>query len=676
MHTNRIFSCLITFLLPVTFLLSCKSEAPVSPFLLGQGIGINSATLMVHDLEAAITYYQDSLGFNTSGSGEKGYFDGSLMTSARFNNMSTLEFMSMDDSVEERTVPAFMRSFLASGEGVRLFSVSTSSTDSAFSELTASGYQMDSIRSYRNSSREPQGWSRDSGGATRRSLDFNASEPPAQLPRFIERVGYDYKGVNDDWRTYYVYNRMFSSHPNGVVGMSAVKVAVQDLEAAQKEFSKMGFELIARNDTTARYRVFRNQEIHLVAAGHDPRLADFLDQRGEGVFGLRFEVENLDSTALYLEKKLPPAALTQTSDELRVLPGYAFGVQLEFVQEPEEQGLMVRKLSPKEGLDSLAVLHAGELYTRYCALCHGNDRQGYAADNAPSLRSHSLLATSKNNNFMRYTIQYGRANTAMGGYLNTRGGPMEYIEIELLLQYLYEMAEVEEPVEVSREPVIGDVALGASVYEDNCAVCHGKNGEGVSAPALGNPMLLATATDHFLRYAIAEGRDGTPMIAFKDSLSSEKIDGLTAFLRSRASGWDIPEPDTVSVPTPEEYVLNPDSESPVFELREGKYVSSEQVNKALQDSLRMIILDARSEVAWRQMHIPGSFPVPYYEDPENFINDIPNDGTQIVIYCACPHAASGRVQSTLRRHGFKNTAIIDEGILVWAQMGFPVRNGG
>ncbi|GAB5409542.1 MAG: hypothetical protein BalsKO_19070 [Balneolaceae bacterium] len=79
--------------------------------------------------------------------------------------------------------------------------------------------------------------------------------------------------------------------------------------------------------------------------------------------------------------------------------------------------------------------------------------------------------------------------------------------------------------------------------------------------------------------------------------------------------------------------------------------------------------------AWRQMHIPGSFPVPYYEDPENFIDDIPNDGTEIVIYCACPHAASLRVMSTLKRYGFENVSIIDEGVLVWAQMGLPVMNG-
>jgi len=57
------------------------------------------------------------------------------------------------------------------------------------------------------------------------------------------------------------------------------------------------------------------------------------------------------------------------------------------------------------------------------------------------------------------------------------------------------------------------------------------------------------------------------------------------------------------------------------------------------------------------------------------VNTIPNDSTWVVAYCACPHAASGKVMNTLRRNGFKNTAILDEGILVWGQLGYPVQNG-
>ncbi|OEK00736.1 hypothetical protein BFP97_04075 [Roseivirga sp. 4D4] len=629
---------------------------------------------MVKDLETAMSYYRDTLGFNVRGA-QAGAFDGSLTASISIADMSSFNLLGISDSAEENTVPEFIQTFLSSDEGVRLYSLSSSSADSTFSALTTNGYAMDSVEAFRNTARKPEGWSWDDGEPTAKSLDFDVSNPPAHLPRFIESVGYDYAGTDSDWRTYYVYGRMFNGHANGVIGMSAIRVAVEDLDASHDEFEKMGFELIDKTETTARYELYRNHELHLVSAKTDQSLQDFVAKRGEGVFALRFEVEQLDSTYQYFENELPEEAFSKSADLITILPEHAFGVQLEFEQESDEQGLMARKLMPKPDLDSVAIVHAQELYTKYCTLCHGDNREGYAADNAPSLRSKSLLATSKNNNFMRYTIQFGRGNSAMAGYLKNQGGPMEYIEIELLLEWLYQMAEVEEPIDLSREPVLGDIDLGARVYKENCAVCHGENGEGISAPALANPMLLATATDHFLRYAIAEGRDGTPMIAFKDSLSDEKIDGLTAFLRSRASGWDIPKLDSVVVPKPEEYVLNEDNEAPVFELKDGKFVSAEQVNQAIKDNKRMVILDARSEVAWRQMHIPGAIPVPYYQEPEEFINDIPNDGTQIVIYCACPHAASERVLSTLKRNGFKNAAIIDEGILVWAQMGFPVRNG-
>jgi len=66
----------------------------------------------------------------------------------------------------------------------------------------------------------------------------------------------------------------------------------------------------------------------------------------------------------------------------------------------------------------------------------------------------------------------------------------------------------------------------------------------------------------------------------------------------------------VSVPTPDEYMLNPDGMAPDFDLRDGLYISAAQLG-----------------------------------------------------------AASGQVISKLRTYGFKNTAILDEGVLVWTQMG-------
>ena len=653
-------------------------------FLMGNGFGINNTTLFVHDLDSASVYFTETLGFSirNKNSFAEGAFEGTLSLPISLPDMSTIDLVSGNDAVSVAGKDSVLLQFLEMHEGVRMYSLSSSSVDSTYLWLVSQGFAMDPVRSYwtESRSRQSSAWTPDS--SQNFNLGFESRHLSNHLPEFVQNANTSYASMQDQWNTYHVFRREYSSHPNGVVGIAAIHLVVEDLESARANMRRMGLYEIENNlvKHTARFKLKRNQELLVTTPeSMDDAPSRFLERQGEGVFALVFEVEDLLATYAFLSETLPEGAVVgdSTSTKISIANDYAFGVQLEFKQEPKEQAMMAErlKLNHESTLDSTARNHAESLYMKYCALCHGDNREGYANDFAPSLRSHSLLASSESNNFMRYTIQYGRANTAMAGYYDKQGGPLEYIEIELLLKWLYEEAGVEEGVDISREPVLGDVELGAEVYAESCASCHGDKGEGVTAPALGNPMLLATATDGFLRYAISEGRDGTPMIGFKDSLSSDEIDAVTAFLRSRASGWDVPQADSVTVPTPEEYVMNPDRPAPDFELKDGLYVSAAQVNQALQDSLRFVLLDARSTVAWRQMHIPGAAPVPYYEEPEAFVDDIPNDSTWIVAYCACPHAASGRVVRKLRNHGFKNTAILDEGILVWAQLGYPVRSG-
>ena len=50
-----------------------------------------------------------------------------------------------------------------------------------------------------------------------------------------------------------------------------------------------------------------------------------------------------------------------------------------------------------------------KLYERYCALCHGKDAKGYAADNAPSLVSQRFLE-SATDAFIATAIRNGRPN--------------------------------------------------------------------------------------------------------------------------------------------------------------------------------------------------------------------------------------------------------------------------
>jgi cytochrome c oxidase cbb3-type subunit 3 len=324
-------------------------------------------------------------------------------------------------------------------------------------------------------------------------------------------------------------------------------------------------------------------------------------------------------------------------------------------------------------LTDAQMAEAEGLYQTYCALCHGEDRTGYRADHAPSLRTQSLLSTGFPG-FIYAAMGYGRANTAMEGYSTEMGGPLERDQLRLITRWLAQVEGVER-IKLDDTPVSGDAARGATVYADNCAECHGAKGEGITAPSLGDQALLANASDAFLKYAVVNGREGTPMVGFDDRLNEADIDAVVAYLRSQASGWSPEPPALRKPPTPEEYVLNPEGEAPSFTLREGRYVPAAEVVKALEDGNRFIILDTRPASAWQRSHIPGAVPMPYYRDKARAGDNLPKDGTWIVAYCACPHAASDYVINNLRALGYEHTAVIDEGILVWTAMGLPVTAG-
>lgn len=679
---------LIVLVLAISCLLpACQNQKSNHDALLGLGLGISDATLVVSNLDSARQHYAEDLGFDIPKPEkyEQGIYKGSIGFSAFFPDMSALEFITLKDSTA-KAKRSFIGSFLKKQEGVRLYALSTSAAKNTLDWLNTRGFAIDSVQEGRGAAELPKGWDWDDGGPQWRQVSLNPKNPPAHLPGFMEYIGLPYQEYQNEKEAIYAWNRVYSNHPNGVVGMSALCIVVDNLKAACKEFKKMGLTELAapKYPDVVRFQVSANQELQLITPqSPGDSLSKFLKNRGPGVYAMRFEVKKLKATRAFFRKKLPAKALRmgKSPERLIVLKEYAHGVQLEFVAEPKAQALLARRYEIKEGqkLNSVAKKYASGLYQKYCALCHGKDREGYIADNAPSLRSHSLMSVTKipaaNYNFLKYTVAYGRQGTAMAAYAKDQGGPLGVLDIELLITWLREKSGVKKPVELSTDPVTGDVALGKKLYNKTCATCHGVKGEGVTAPALGNPMFLATASDAFLRYAIAEGRDSTPMRAFKNELKKEEIDGLTAYIRSRASGWNAPAAAVIKEPLPKDYILNPKKKAPKFTLREGKYVPAEQVLKALQDKSRMVILDARSKAGWHQSHIPGAVPVPYYEEPDSFIKDMPKDGTWIVVYCACPHAASEKVVSTLRRLGYKNTAIIDEGIIVWTNRGYPVQYG-
>lgn len=314
------------------------------------------------------------------------------------------------------------------------------------------------------------------------------------------------------------------------------------------------------------------------------------------------------------------------------------------------------------------------LYDRYCALCHGADGEGYAADNATRLRGQELQRTATDA-FFELAIARGRSSTAMGGYSDEYGGPLTEAQILALVAHLRTFRE-EPPIELSDAPIEGDPEAGALVYQTHCASCHGQLAQGGSAQSLNRSTFLTTASDAFLRHAIVHGREDTPMPGFEETLTSAQIDDVVAFLR-RFEEEPHAVPRHLAPPSLTEMTIirHPDGPTPSFTLREERFVPAEQVRDAVEANARMILMDARPTSDWLIERLPGALPIPYHDDVTPILGRLPRDGTWIVAYCGCPHAASGLVVDALRAAGFENAVVLDEGVYHWIDEGYPTESG-
>jgi mono/diheme cytochrome c family protein/rhodanese-related sulfurtransferase len=322
------------------------------------------------------------------------------------------------------------------------------------------------------------------------------------------------------------------------------------------------------------------------------------------------------------------------------------------------------------GRDGLA------LYTSLCAVCHGADGTGYKADNAPSLVNATFLESATDEQ-LRRSIVDGRPGTSMAAYGKERGGPLRPDEIERLVAWIRSRGGASTKPIPPRQP--GDPARGAPLYAAHCERCHGTATSRANAVHLANPRFLEVASDAFIGWAIRRGRPGTPMEAWEGKLSSAEIDDVVAHVRS----FEKPaRPSELPPPTGKEpIVIHPQGQHPTFTPRsspcppgpctpDNRFVSVAQVKEALDAKRRIVIIDARPPSDWMRVHIPGAVSIPYHDLKR--LDEVPNDGTWVVAYCACPHHLSGDVVDALRKRGVAHAVVLDEGILEWHRRGYPV----
>jgi cytochrome c oxidase cbb3-type subunit 3 len=269
----------------------------------------------------------------------------------------------------------------------------------------------------------------------------------------------------------------------------------------------------------------------------------------------------------------------------------------------------VARAAGAPAFDPALAARGAELYAQYCSLCHGENGEGYAADNANALANQDFLAIASDG-FLRTAIQQGRPGTVMSAWGVRSAGPLANEDIDALIAMLRSWQTVPS-IDVSLQHFHGSALRGREPYETHCASCHGQNGEGVTAVSLSNPWFLTTASEGYLGHTITNGRAGTAMRGFADTLSRDEISNVVAYIRSWSRPVDGPggigfEPDYARA------VINPDGPAATFTLREDRFVAVDDVKAALDAGQSFIMIDARATSDYLDSHIAGSISVPFY----------------------------------------------------------------
>jgi mono/diheme cytochrome c family protein len=185
--------------------------------------------------------------------------------------------------------------------------------------------------------------------------------------------------------------------------------------------------------------------------------------------------------------------------------------------------------------DLIAAVEAGQtIYGSHCASCHGEQGGGSIG---PALNSKQLLSTASDD-LLFSLIRTGVPGTAMPAWSQSFGGPLTDEEIRQAVAFV--RAWEPEAIDIASEDPEPDPARGAEIFGSICFACHGTEGEGTErAPALNDPVRLATFNNGWYEETISLGRPSRGMPTWGTVLSPAQINDLVALISLWREGGTV-----------------------------------------------------------------------------------------------------------------------------------------
>ncbi|MBL8133120.1 MAG: c-type cytochrome [Anaerolineae bacterium] len=207
-----------------------------------------------------------------------------------------------------------------------------------------------------------------------------------------------------------------------------------------------------------------------------------------------------------------------------------------------------RLAAAAEDLHTALVVEGIDLYARNCVACHGANGEGIAA--YPPLTT----AGAMDADMLTKTIERGRYTTAMAAFGAEEGGVLTGAQVESLVVMLQaeswdtvaarvaalgltppQITVAEIPAEtlslVAALPDGASLSAGLTLYAENCAACHGANGEGSTlAPPLNTDELRVRLSDADIARLVREGVPGTLMASWSSALDAAQQQAAVALI--------------------------------------------------------------------------------------------------------------------------------------------------